>query len=77
MYQILHIQPDFYVVPKQPKTVQGYRDHYWLLNFQEQEREMIKGLDRLKPTVKLLKVGIVEIVVLYNKCGKLVINARE
>lgn len=48
-------KPRFYVVSKKPKEVQGKATHYWVLNFQEQERELIKRRHCLKPAIKLIK----------------------
>ncbi|XP_066261714.1 cyclic GMP-AMP synthase-like receptor [Euwallacea similis] len=47
--------PNFYIVPKQPKGMSVPNDHYWLVNLQVQERQLIRGCLHLKPAIKLLK----------------------
>lgn len=49
-------KPDFFIVPKKPKSVEKDGSTYWRLSFQEQERVLIDNKRTLKPTIKLLKV---------------------
>lgn len=44
------------MVSKKPNEVPGKTTHYWVLNFQEQERELIKRRCWFKPAIKLIKV---------------------
>ncbi|XP_044271594.1 cyclic GMP-AMP synthase-like [Tribolium madens] len=48
-------KPDFFIVPKKPKTEVGQSSRHWRLSFQEQERVLIDNKRTLKPTIKLLK----------------------
>lgn len=46
-------QEYFSIVPFSPK---GF-NNYWRPSFQEQEKEIILGKERLKPALRLLKVN--------------------
>ncbi|XP_063910569.1 cyclic GMP-AMP synthase-like receptor [Zophobas morio] len=48
-------KPEFFIVPKKPKTTNETPSRYWRLSFQEQERVLIDNKRTLKPTIKLLK----------------------
>lgn len=50
------------MVSKKPKEVQGKATHYWVLNFQEQERELIKRKYWFKPAIKLIKVVLLFVI---------------
>ncbi|KAG5896339.1 hypothetical protein JTB14_005820 [Gonioctena quinquepunctata] len=44
----------FFIVPKS-KTDTHHSSRYWRLSFQEQERNLINGKEKLKPALRLLK----------------------
>ncbi|CAG9772612.1 unnamed protein product [Ceutorhynchus assimilis] len=45
---------DFFIVPKKAR-LQNCGERYWRASFQDQERELIEGKQRLKPALRLLK----------------------
>ena len=53
-----HFQP-FFVIPKSPKNKKTNKNHFWRIDFHDQERNILKGAKKeyVKPLIKLLKVN--------------------